>query len=67
MFKAGTSTYFILNTPINKYFSLHLNRLFIVLDKFLVKIIANKFYISAINRFKVQNEKNYMDIVLFFS
>lgn len=67
MFKAGTSTYFILNTPIKKYFSLHLNRLFIVLDKFLVKIIANKFYISAINRFKVQNEKNYMDIVLFFS
>lgn len=63
MFKAGTSTYFILNTPIKKYFSLHLNRLFIVLNKFLVKIIANKFYISAINRFKVhvifwrQNEK----------
>lgn len=63
MFKAGTSTYFILNTPINKYFSLHLNRLLIVLNKFLVKIIANKFYISAINRFKVhvifwrQNEK----------
>lgn len=69
MFKAGTSTYFILNTPINKYFSLHLNRLLIVLNKFLVKIKANKFYISAINRFKVhvifwrQNEKNYMDIV----